>query len=178
MNEIIKCLAHTPQIVEFALSYEFHSFLTSKASEHNLTHNLSETLIELIQTINNNTGSLKPIMFHAVFTELYPKFKKKEQRDAAEFLMLLFQTVDSETKNLTIIQQDPVVHLPNEIEHYNRYMKKNRSMITSLFSGMTLNTMTCNQCTFQNSVPEAFNILELMIPSDIKQLKEVNASNY
>ena len=178
MNSIIQCLAHTPTLYEFALSYRFSSFETTSQKNQIFTQNLTESLIELIQLIHSGNEPIKPVMFYEVFAQINAKYRKKQQRDAAEFLMLLFEVMDNDTRNLSLAQPPPIIHIGEYYDKYRIFMEANFSITTMMFNGMTVVKNKCSKCPHQHISFEPFTVLELPIPTDLEYLKIVDPFHY
>ncbi|ELP94943.1 hypothetical protein EIN_250370 [Entamoeba invadens IP1] len=162
LNSVLQCLSHTEYLTEFALQYKLPYYIKGDQQRH-YTESVAESMIQVIQQIYSAQSTISPKEFLITFRAYNKSFCNGEQKDAAEFLMLLITKVDSDLRNQTYSVPPPSVISADYVQSFVDYSLKNRSIITQIMGGMIHTHLECSFCKASNDFSEPFTIIQLPI---------------
>jgi ubiquitin carboxyl-terminal hydrolase 8 len=171
MNSILAILQQTPIFIDYILAGEFKEKLLKK---YDVTQLKSCVLFQFhnIMTISNTHDNLiiSPSTFRDTLSNKNKMWGMQQQQDSQEFLTFLLNSIEEEIS-------EEIVFIPGRYNDDNnntlidmlgysmwqRFIKKEFSIIKNLFCGMTKVTITCNICNNQVHNFDMFQILQLSI---------------
>lgn len=164
MNAAIQCLVNTPQFVQFFGGKFPVNSNTKFGSNGELALELS-ALIRMMMSAQYK--SLAPKDFRNAVSRHWPLFSGNDQQDSHEFLVWLFEKLHadvnvSKASTEIKISEDLPIHLAIN-KFWNHYLDKNNSIISQLFEGLILQTLTCLHCNKTSNTFEVFSFLSLPI---------------
>ncbi|XP_077484204.1 ubiquitin carboxyl-terminal hydrolase 8-like isoform X5 [Amblyomma americanum] len=173
MNATLQCLANTIPLALHFLSDRY------KADISRDTHRGGETAHEfknLLAQMYYNDKSVSPKGFKCLMGRLFSVYAGYEQQDAHEFL-LNFMDKLHEDLNRAPHRKGPPVPLPAlvdeaaslnvRINHFwCQHVDRHLSVISDLFEGLLVSSLTCLVCRKSSSSFEVFSCLSLPIPAN------------
>ncbi len=180
MNSILAILQQTPIFIDYILSGDFKDKLLKK---NDISKLQSCVLFQFhnIMSISNTHDNLiiSPTTFRDTLKAKNEMWGMHQQQDSQEFLTFLLNSIEEEIS-------EEVVFIPGRINednesNYNincslinilghsmwqKFIKKEFSIIKNLFCGMTCVTITCNICNNQVYNFDMFQILQLSIQNN------------
>lgn len=189
MNSVIQCLAYIPDLVSYFCSNSYYNHINFNSS-HGSKGELAVELGALIEKLNvHKHRYIEPKSFRDSVVK-HVGFAGNEQQDSHEFMMMLFEKLhhdlnvhakDKLKQNGIAIQQtnendDSNINIPRATlgyQFWKRHLEQNKSIISDLFEGIFMSTLTCTVCKGQSNTFEVFNCLSLPIPSESRcQLRD------
>lgn len=177
MNSVLQCLKNTKDFYEYLVSGNVQINIHSKFGSNG---ELTVELMELFKQMHHTSTykHISPKDFKYAVSRHIPDFVDYKQQDAHEFLVRLLDRIHADlnknSQNVDIF--DPVTKDPNyydklsKEEAVNRFwvlhMKRNSSIISDLFEGLIISTLTCLHCKKSSKALEAFTCLTLPIPEN------------
>ena len=173
MNSILQCLNNTTEFSECIRSGYININPNSKfGSNGELTIELMELFKQMIFPSNFKHISPKDLK-NAVIKHI-PDFVEYKQQDAHEFLVRFLDRVHAdlnECANVPVfdpVSQDPnyydKLHITSAVNRFwTLHIERNKSIITDLFGGLIVSTLTCLHGGYISKALEAFTCLSLPI---------------
>ncbi|XP_065669998.1 ubiquitin carboxyl-terminal hydrolase 8 isoform X3 [Hydra vulgaris] len=172
MNSVIQCLACTLPLGNYFTTglYEKHLNL-SNTNAH--PGELARELAFLIIVISaGEYRSVSPVDFKVALGKFAPDFSGFKQQDAHELLMFFMDGLHEDVNKIVkkeIIKMKETDHLSDEAAAdiaWKDYKLNNDSVIVDLFQGQFRSTVTCLSCNKRSKTFDAFNCLQLPLPSN------------
>jgi ubiquitin carboxyl-terminal hydrolase 8 len=182
MNSILAILQQTPIFIDYILSGDFKEKLLKK---NDISQLKSCILFQFhnIMTISNTHDNLiiSPSTFRETLSTKNEMWGRQQQQDSQEFLTFLLNSIEEEiceevifipgninnnnyNNNQLSISDDLIKLQANSM--WQKFIKKEFSIIKNLFCGMNHVTITCNICNNQVHNFDMFQILQLSICSN------------
>ena len=145
----------------------------NEENPHGTGGQLAVTLADLLQEMWSNQGSatLAPRRLKQVIASTHSQFEGNDQHDAQELVDAVLGTLN---EDLNRVQgKKPYFSLPDSdgrpdgevaAEWWLAHLRRERSVITTLFSGQFRSTLTCINCGFTSCRYEPFSLLPLPLP--------------
>lgn len=174
MNAVLQCLNNTNELNESLRSGTVYINSNSKfGSNGELTIELMELFKQMVYP--SNYKHISPRDFKIAVSRHIPDFVDYKQQDAHEFLVRFLDRVHADLNecksNPNLI--DPAAKDPNYYDKlsittaansfWTLHMKRNKSIITDLFEGLIVSSLTCLHCSYTSKALEAFTCLSLPI---------------
>ncbi|CAG8553628.1 6769_t:CDS:2 [Funneliformis caledonium] len=181
MNSVIQCLSGTVPFARYFLdgSYKRHINKTNPLGTKGVLAEAFATLIRVLWS--ENYTFVSPVTFKTAIGRFSSQFSGTEQHDSQEFLAFL---LDGLHEDLNIIVKKPIIpdltpeeeqqmeqmelispQIVSEIE-WEKYLRRNSSVVVSLFQGQFRNTLRCLTCNKTSTTYNAFMYLSLPIPQN------------
>ncbi|KAF7494757.1 Ubiquitin carboxyl-terminal hydrolase 8 [Sarcoptes scabiei] len=187
MNAILQSLRNTYDFYEFLISGDF---LINANSKFGSNGELTYELIELFKQMHypSNYKNISPRDFKNAVSRHIPDFTDYKQQDAHEFLVRLLDRIHSDlNRRSTVNTINPTLNDPNfydklSIEDatskfWTWHIKQNSSIVTTMFEGLIVSTVTCLHCKSVSKSLEAFTCLTLPIPENQSRTTLKNCIN-
>ncbi|KAJ2700737.1 ubiquitin-specific protease doa4 [Coemansia sp. IMI 209128] len=177
MNCVIQCLVGTAPFSRYFLQGGWKKDLV----RDNGKNGRSDVVVEFARLVNNmwrgQYGSLSPIAFRAAVGSCSAQFKGNDQEDAQEFASFILDTLH-ESMNRVFPRPPPERDLTPEEEYtfermtdmqqadmqWGRYIRRNWSIMTSIFQGQVQSRLTCLSCNHKSTTYFTFTELSVPIP--------------
>ena len=193
LNASIQCLSHTPIFREYFTSRAyFHDInITNPLGYQGKLAQVCGTLIDAIWRQSNrintapqekrlnrpgqyliSTPALTPKSFKEKVSELNEHFAGNEQHDAQELLAFLLSGL---SEDLNRIVEKPYIEAPDSDGRpdedlaeiwWSNHLKREFSLIVSLFAGQYKSLLTCGTCRYESARFEPFAFLQVPLPED------------
>lgn len=177
MNSVIQCLAYIPQLSSYLCSDTYYGHLNFR-SEEGTKGQLAIEFGALVEKLNDRRYRyIEPKSFRESVTRDIG-FAGNEQQDSHEFLMMLFEKLhhdlnthakDKRNESESNDGDSCNISIPRATLAYKfwkKHLELNQSIISDLFEGIFMSTLTCSFCKGQSNTFEVFNCLSLPIPSE------------
>ncbi|KAI7824011.1 hypothetical protein BX661DRAFT_145194 [Kickxella alabastrina] len=177
MNCVIQCLVGTVPFARYFLQGGWKKDLVrgSKSS-------YSDVVVEFSRLIENmwcgQYGSLSPIGFRSAVGNCSAQFKGNDQEDAQEFALFVLDTLHESLNrvhprpppdsDMTPDEEIQFEHLPDFQQaniQWERYIRRNWSIMTSIFQGQVQSRLTCLLCKHTSTTYFTFTELSVPIPT-------------
>ncbi len=164
LNSALQCLLNLESF--HALLIKISKILKGQSIENMERYHLLNAFLDLYES--SSTVNIKDILGR--YNKL---FRGNQQEDAHGALLLILDTLQQETKNLT--NYNPQIPRKNKFdslrnECWKNYIKFNGfSFINYLFYGQSVKILTCTKCRKERHAFEVFDSLELNVGTDIKK---------
>lgn len=187
MNSVVQCLAYAPSLVNYFCSDTYYNHINFN-SQYGSRGELAIEFGALVEKLNaHRYRYIEPKSFQESIIK-HLKFTRYEQQDSHEFMMKLFDKLHHDLninakdksfdQNGTILHNnnngnndDSNINIPNATLGFQNFCKKhlemNKSIISDLFEGIFMSTLTCTFCQGPSNTFEVFNCLSLPIPPDV-----------
>ncbi|CAO3672678.1 unnamed protein product [Umbelopsis ramanniana] len=177
MNSIIQCLSGTIPLARYFLSGKYKNYInkTNHMGTGGMVADAFANLIRIMWSESYNFYS--PVLFRNAIIRFAPQFEGSEQHDSQEFLNFL---LDGLHEDLNVVQRRPPP-TPEDPEQdawfeklpdweasgiaWEKYLKRNSSVIVSLFQGQFRNRLQCMTCHTTSTTYNSFMTLSLPIPA-------------
>ncbi|KAF9349340.1 ubiquitin-specific protease doa4 [Mortierella sp. NVP85] len=177
MNSVIQCLIATPPLSRYFLDGSFRRNI-NMVNPLGTQGKLADAFSDLIRSMwSGQSLVVSPTSFRNAIIGFAPQFKGSEQHDSQEFLSFLLDGLHEDLK--TMSQPPPpgddegseeddarMERLP-ELEAseiaWQRYLRRDNSIIVSLFQGQFKNRLSCTKCGKTSTTYNAFMYLALPI---------------
>lgn len=177
MNAVIQCLLNT---TEFSTFFTKGSFHINKNSKFGSNGELVFELAALFRAMAypSSYKSISPKDFKQAVSKHIQGFIGCSQQDSHEFLVVLIERLhadlnESVAKNIIDTSITPELSLSAAANKFwKEHINKNKSVITQLFEGLIVNTLTCLTCTKSSKSFEVFRCLSLPLSSSRTSLSE------
>ena len=181
INVVLQSLLRCPGVREFFF-YNLH--LRDVCGPRDLGGSLSEKLAEFVKIYSAfNEKVLDPFELRSSIGELNKTFDSSTQEDAHEFLIFLLDTLNQELCRSKPPASPPPKPQPSKKEEktdplesltfeeksctfWTQELIRNNSIFQDVFMGQYVSKVTCRECSFKSCSFQAFNILELPVPSN------------
>lgn len=181
MNSVMQCLAYVPELVAYFCSTSYYNHIDFN-SRYGTRGELAIEFGALVEKLNSHRYRyIEPKSFRDAITK-HIGFGGNEQQDSHEFMMMLFDKlhhdlnihakdrskqngIESNKGN----SDDSNINIPRATlgyQFWKRHLELNKSIISDLFEGIFMSTLTCTFCRGQSNTFEVFNCLSLPIPSE------------
>lgn len=182
MNSVIQCLAYDPNLVTYFCSDSYYNHINFN-TQYGSKGELAIEFGAVIEKLNANRHRyIEPKSFRNAVTK-HIGFAGNEQQDSHEFMMMLFDKLHHDLnlhakdkfkqngviQNGTSNNDDSNINIPRAtlgFQFWKKHLELNRSIISDLFEGIFMSTLTCTICKGQSNTFEVFNCLSLPIPSE------------
>ncbi|KAJ1818560.1 ubiquitin-specific protease doa4 [Coemansia sp. RSA 2598] len=178
MNCVIQCLVGTGPFCRYFLQGSWKKDLVRDGSKKSD----AEVAVEFARLVDNmwrgQYGSLSPIGFRSAVGSCSAQFKGNDQEDAQEFALFLLDTLHESLnrvhprpapdRDLTPEEEQQFEQLPDLQQaniQWERYIRRNWSIMTSIFQGQIQSRLTCLSCNNTSTTYYTFTELSVPIPS-------------
>ena len=159
----------------------FSDFIVNESFDHD-RQNISYQLKRVLKTsLSYDDKNITPTKFLESIAEVDNIWGQGEQQDAQEFLNFLLNQLEKENmkeiyfdyginKNINKtnnINQNLINIIANS--SYEKFIRKEYSIMIKLFGGMFYNTIICSKCGNNSNRFETFQMLQLPIPENSTQ---------
>jgi ubiquitin carboxyl-terminal hydrolase 2/21 len=160
-NSILQCVFATPNLTEYFLN-EYKSSMKQR---------LASSYYDLIKKVRSGAEScITPSELKIAVSRVAPQFGGYGQQDAQEFLRFLLDGLHEELNR--IFKKPPykemnfgTLSLDEQSEKWWQYnMARDDSIITDLFTGQLMNTISCLACKHESYAFDNFMDLSVSIP--------------
>ncbi|KAF9284528.1 ubiquitin-specific protease doa4 [Mortierella alpina] len=181
MNSVIQCLIATPPLSRFFLDGSFKRHINSR-NPLGTQGKLAEAFSDLIRSMwSGQSLVVSPTSFRYAIGGFAPQFKGTEQHDSQEFLSFLLDGLHEDLKTEprppppgddegSEADEARMESLPDyeasEIA-WQRYLRRDDSIIVSLFQGQFKNRLCCSKCGKTSTTYNAFMYLALPIKAKV-----------
>lgn len=183
MNSVIQCLAYAPELIAYFCSSAYYNHIDF-SSRYGTRGELVIEFGALVEKLNSyRYRYIEPKSFRDAVTK-HIGFAGNEQQDSHEFMMMLFDKLHHDlnihakdkSKQNGIESNggnndDSNINIPRATlgyQFWKRHLELNKSIISDLFEGIFMSTLTCTFCRGQSNTFEVFNCLSLPIPSETR----------
>lgn len=190
MNSVIQCLAYAPSFIAYFCSDNYYAHINFN-SQYGSKGELAIEFGALVEKLNSHRFRyIEPRSFRDSITK-HIGFAGNEQQDSHEFMMMLFDKLHHDLNihakdkhrqngiaavNGSSNNDDCNINIPRATigyQFWKKHLELNKSIISDLFEGIFMSTLTCNFCKGQSNTFEVFNCLSLPIPSESRcQLRD------
>ncbi|KAJ2801786.1 ubiquitin-specific protease doa4, partial [Coemansia furcata] len=188
MNCVIQCLVGTAPFSRYFLQGGWKKDLVRDNSKNGK----SDVVVEFARLVHNmwrgQYGSLSPIAFRSAVGSCSTQFKGNDQEDAQEFASFILDTLH-ESMNRVYPRPPPERDLTPEEEftfermsdmqqadvQWGRYIRRNWSIMTSIFQGQVQSRLTCLSCKHTSTTYFTFTELSVPIPSPLASGKSATS---
>lgn len=185
MNSVLQCLAYAPTLTSYFCSDSYYNHINFN-SQYGSKGELAVEFGALVEKLNAHRHRyIEPKSFRDSVTK-HIGFAGNEQQDSHEFMMMLFDKLhhdlnihakDKFKQNGVVNPQhangnnndDSNINIPRATlayQFWRKHLDMNKSVISDLFEGIFMSTLTCTYCKGQSNTFEVFNCLSLPIPSE------------
>ncbi|KAJ2598765.1 ubiquitin-specific protease doa4 [Coemansia sp. RSA 1721] len=178
MNCVIQCLIGTGPFCRYFLQGNWKKDLVRDSKKKSY----SEVAVEFARLVDNmwrgQYGSLSPIGFRSAVGNCSAQFKGNDQEDAQEFASFLLDALHESLnrvhprpppdRDLTPEEEYQFEQLPDFQQaniQWERYIRRNWSIMTSIFQGQIQSRLTCLSCNSTSTTYYTFTELSVPIPS-------------
>ncbi|KAI8321865.1 hypothetical protein GQ54DRAFT_297726 [Martensiomyces pterosporus] len=176
MNCVVQCLAGTTPFARYFLQGAWRKDLVRAKGTP------MEVAIEFARLVDNmwrgQYGSLSPIGFRSAVGHCSMQFKANEQQDAQEFASFLLDSLHESLnrvhprpppdRDLTPSEEADFERLPDLEQsslEWSKYIRRNWSIMTSIFQGQAQSRLTCLTCKHMSTTYATFTELSIPIPT-------------
>ncbi|RWS31583.1 ubiquitin carboxyl-terminal hydrolase 8-like protein [Leptotrombidium deliense] len=170
MNSIIQCLSSTIDLAVYCNQERYLQDL-NKHSKFGSRGEIAEEFAVLVRQMwTCQYKSLSPKDFKSAVGSHLPVFVGCDQQDAHEFLVMLLEKLHADLNRgksddkAVEIKDDIATHLAIKA-FWHHHVDRNLSIISELFEGLLLSTLTCGHCGKISNSFEVFSCLSLPIPT-------------
>lgn len=189
MNSVIQCLAYAPSFASYFCSkynhippyYNHINFNSRDGSKGELAVEFGA----LIEKLNSHRHRyIEPKSFRESIVK-HIGFAGNEQQDSHEFMMMLFDKLHHDLNKhakdklkqngiasyINSSDDDSNINIPRATlgyQFWKKHLELNNSIISEIFEGIFMSTLTCTYCKGQSNTFEVFNCLSLPIPSETR----------
>jgi len=178
MNSVIQCLISTPPLTRFFMDGSFKRYINTRNSL-GTQGRLADAFSDLIRSMwSGQSLVISPTSFRYAIAGFAPQFKGTEQHDSQEFLSFLLDGLHEDLKSVP--QPPPPGEQPEGSEAddammeslpsyessniaWQRYLRRENSIIVSLFQGQFKNQLRCSKCNKTSTTYNSFMYLALPI---------------
>ncbi|CAB3977798.1 Ubiquitin carboxyl-terminal hydrolase 2 [Paramuricea clavata] len=172
MNSILQCLSHCWPLRDRMLSGDSLQYNRQSKMKGKLSIAFAD-LIKAMWSKNRTNTAVSPHSFKMQIQRFSPRFVGYEQQDSQEFLRFLLEGLN-EDLNLVVntarrsSRLSPDLNKLSEKElsdhMWKQYKSRDNSLITDLFCGQIMSTLTCTKCNHRSVTYDPFWDLSLSIP--------------
>lgn len=181
MNSVIQCLTYAPNLFSYFCSDSYYNHINFN-SQYGSKGELAIEFGALVERLcARRHRYIEPKSFREAVVK-HIGFAGNEQQDSHEFMMMLFDKLhhdlnlhakDKVKQNGIAPQngEDTNINIPRATlgyQFWKRHLELNKSIISDLFEGIFMSTLTCTVCMGQSNTFEVFNCLSLPIPSQTR----------
>ena len=174
MNSSLQCIFAIKELTNYFLYY----YKDEDLNKNNILGTggaLTLGYINLLLNINNTTNNeyYTPDIFKIILGLCSKKYEGNQQEDAHEFLIYLLDMLHEDLNKVT---NKPTIHENNcninnmnmsdeekSLRDWNKFLKRNQSLLVDLFYGQYKSCVVCPQCNFKSVNFNSFLSLELPI---------------
>lgn len=177
MNSVIQCLVGTGPFSRYFLQGSWKKDLIRDG--HNGRTDITVEFSRLVHNMwRGQYGSLSPIGFRQAVGNYRAQFKGNDQEDAHEFASFLLDTLHESLNR--VHPRPPPAREPTAAEEkrfkrmrdthqadeqWGRYVRRDWSIMTSIFQGQIQSRLTCLTCQHTSTIYSTFTELQLPIPT-------------
>ncbi|KAJ2741363.1 ubiquitin-specific protease doa4 [Coemansia sp. BCRC 34490] len=179
MNCVIQCLVGTAPFARYFMQGGWKKDLVRSNGGK------SDVAVEFARLVDNmwrgQYGSISPIGFRSSVAKCSEVFKGNDQEDAQEFATFLLDAIHeslnrvqkrrpspAEEKQLSQEEEMQFEALPDAQQadiQWGKYIRRNWSIMTSIFQGQTQSRLTCMTCKHTSTTYDTFTELSVQIPT-------------
>lgn len=183
MNSVIQCLAYIQPLVVYFNPDNYYCHINF-VSQYGSKGELAIEFGALVEKLNSHRYRyIEPKSFREAVTK-HIGMAGYEQQDSHEFMMMLFDKMhhdlNENAKNkpkTNGLSNGNSTNGENNInvsratlafQFWKKHLELNKSIVSDLFEGIFMSTLTCTVCQNQSNTFEVFNCLSLPIPSETR----------
>ena len=180
MNSALQCMSHTLALREYFLS-ELYMKDINVQNPLGMRGEIAKEFGSLLKRLwsTKSPPSVAPKSFKTCIGKFAPQFSGYDQQDAQELLGFLLDGLHEDLNRVIkkpyIELKDPGDRSEEEIasEYWENHVKRNQSVIVSLFQGQLKSVVTCAVCNHKSYHFDPFTFLSLPLPNIRKRMYEV-----
>lgn len=185
MNSIIQCLSGTIPLARYFISGVFRQHL-NRQNKCGTGGVLTESFAELLRVMwSQSYNFVSPMTFRDALIRFAPRFAGTDQQDSQEFLLFLLDGLHEDLNSAAGRHISDATSLEDELKFeklpdwqanalsWEKYLKKNSSIIVSLFQGQYRSRLTCLSCKQTSTTYNVFMSLSLPIPAKKLRISSV-----
>jgi len=175
-NSAIQCISYMPLLRSYLLSGKFkRNGDLNRDNPLGSGGKILEEFAELLRGIwSGKNGFIQPSRLRSSLSRARQQYAGTEQQDAQELLNDMLDIMHEDSNK---IMKKPFVEALEDDwvdktslsrvgeETWRRYLRRNRSIISSICMGQVLNRVTCPMCNHTSRIFEPFNMLSLPFPT-------------
>ncbi|KAJ2556028.1 ubiquitin-specific protease doa4, partial [Coemansia sp. RSA 1933] len=178
MNCVIQCLVGTAPFARYFMQGGWKKDMVGGSGGK------AEVTVEFARLVDNmwrgQYGSISPIGFRSAVGKSSEVFKGNDQEDAHEFATFLLDTLHESLnrvhprpkpeRELTAEEEMQFEALPDIQQaemQWGRYIRRNWSIMTSIFQGQSQSRLTCLTCSHTSTTYHTFTELSVPIPTAV-----------
>jgi len=172
MNSALQCLSNCYELTKYFLSnlykneININNRLGTKGEIVNIYRQLLKDLWE------GKEESINPTYFKNIFSQFVEQFSGYNQQDSNEFLIFLLDKLHEDINSISEKEYSESEKDENSLsdkegayKSWERYLKRENSMIVDLFHGQFKSTINCKYCKRISRSFDSFNNISVPIPS-------------
>ena len=158
MNSIIQCLSGTIPLARYFISGVFKQHL-NRRNKIGTGGVLTERFAELLRVMwSQSYNFVSPMTFREAIARFAPRFSGTDQQDSQEFLVFLLDGLHEDLNSASSQRKNTIGSVEDDARFeklpdwqasalsWEKYLKKNSSIIISLFQGQYRSRLTCHSC--------------------------------
>ncbi|KAJ2077415.1 ubiquitin-specific protease doa4 [Coemansia sp. RSA 988] len=176
MNSVIQCLVGTGPVTRYFMRGEWKKSLLKDSK---LRVDLTVEFARLIENMwRGQYGSISPIAFRSAVANCSEQFRSNDQEDAQEFASFLLDSLHESLNHVhprpppdrdptaeEELQFERLPDMQQAAQQWDRYTRRNWSIVTSIFQGQIQSRLTCVTCKHTSTTYHTFTELSVPIPT-------------
>ncbi|KYQ96883.1 peptidase C19 family protein [Tieghemostelium lacteum] len=171
MNSSIQCLAHTTPLAEYFLSNRYIGDI-NKVNPLGMKGQIAEIYGKLMKDMWGGSSCVVPKNLKWIIGKYAPQFSGLSQQDSQELLSFLLDGLHEDLNKVLKKPYQEDKPEPKEqredsvvaLEQWENHLKRNQSVIVSLFQGQYKSTLVCAKCSKISITFDPFMFVPLPIP--------------
>lgn len=171
MNSALQCLSNTPGLTQYFLLGLWKREINSR-NVMGSKGRVSTAYAELMEDMwLGKRERAQPTTLKRAIGDIAPQFRGYNQQDSYDLFNCLIDTVH---EDLNRVLDKPYTNIPDSDgredsvvskEHWEVFLKRNRSVVVDLFYGQYKSRLICQKCDFVSNTFDPFLALTIPIPA-------------